>query len=49
MKDTCYLTPLLHIEEVEVENGYCMSEYGDYGEAGQKAAYIDCCSDDFYF
>jgi len=49
MKDTYYVAPLLLVEEVEVEGGYSMSEYGDYGEAGQTAGYIDYCNDDFYF
>lgn len=49
MKDTNYVEPLLRVEEVEVEKGYNMSEYGDYGEAGQQSGYIDYGNDGFYF
>ena len=37
-----YSVPRLKFEDVKVEKGFSLSSnYGDYGEAGQKSDYID--------
>ncbi|MBR2351307.1 MAG: hypothetical protein IKA70_00020 [Alistipes sp.] len=37
-----YLEPQLEVEEMLGERGFSLSSnYGDYGEAGQKSDYID--------
>ncbi|MBR2032240.1 MAG: hypothetical protein IKA04_08530 [Alistipes sp.] len=41
-----YSVPMLEVQELEVERGFFVSsDYGDYGEAGQKSGYIDSDSD----
>lgn len=36
-----YISPEVAVEYVVVESGFTLSNYGDAGEAGQGAGYID--------
>mgnify|MGYP003484708102 FL=1 len=36
-----YTSPELLVEYIEVEQGFGLSNYGDYGEPGQDSGYND--------
>lgn len=40
-KTNYYHTPDFEVVELEVEQGYSLSDYGDYGEPGQDSGYND--------
>lgn len=41
MNEKIYTAPELSVEYVKVEQGFSLSNYGDYGEPGQDSGYND--------
>lgn len=41
MKKILYKAPSISVENMKVEKGYYVSEFGEYGAAGQQSSYLN--------